>query len=303
MPTAFLSPRSLRLGSFGLLLALLIPISIHQVQAALATEKNSPAARRIISLGPINTENLFLMGAGNSLVGCTIYCNRPPEAQRKEKIGTVLQLDVEKIISLNPDLILATGLTSPEQVAQFTRLGIKVVHFRQPHNFAEICDNFLLMGRLTGHLPQAEQVVAAARRRVEEIRLKTAALPKQKVFLQIGANPLFASVGNAFTNDYLTLAGGTNIAADETRPQYDYERVLAHNPDVILVALMGGDAGVAGEERRKWLNYPVLAAAKSGRVHVIDPDLVCSPTPVSFAKGLALVAGLLHPGLLLPEAK
>ena len=300
MPTIFFSFRILRFGCFGLL-ALLIA-STGQGQVAPVAE-NGPPARRIVSLGPINTENLFLMGAGGSLVGCTTYCNYPPEAKKKEKIGTVLQPNVEKIISLNPDLILATGLTSPEQVAQFTRLGVKVVHFRQPRSFAEICDNFLLMGRLTGHLPQAEQVVAVARRRVEEVRLRTATLPAQKVFLQIGANPLFASVGNTFTNDYLSLAGGTNIAADETRPQYDYERVLAHDPDVILIAIMGGETGIAGQERRRWLGYPVLAAAKSGRVHMLDPDLVCSPTPVSFVKTLALVAELLHPGLRLPEVK
>ena len=303
MPTVFFSLRSFHFfGCFELVFALFLTSWLSQTQTVLAAE-NSPPARRIVSLGPINTENLFLMGAGDSLVGCTTYCNYPPEAQKKEKIGTVLQPDVEKIISLNPDLILATGLTSPEQVARFTQLGIKVVHFRQPRNFSEICDNFLLMGKLTGHLSEAERVVVAARRRVEEIRLSVATLPKEKVFLQVGANPLFASVGDTFTNDYLSLAGGINIAGDETRPQYDYERVLAHNPAVILVALMGGERGTAGEERRRWLSYPVLAASKSERVHVIDPDLVCSPTPVSFVKALALVAELLHPGLRLPEAK
>ncbi|MDR0477965.1 MAG: ABC transporter substrate-binding protein [Desulfobulbaceae bacterium] len=306
MPTVFFSSHPLRFGCVALVLAFFVVALFLQAQTALAAKNsspNDPPARRIVSLGPINTENLFLIGAGGSLIGCTTYCNHPPEAKKKEKIGTVLQPDIEKIISLNPDLILATGLTSPEQVAQFTRLGIKVVHFRQPRSFAEICDNFLLMGKLTGHLPQAEQVVATARQRVEEIRLKVAALPKPTVFLEIGAKPLFASVGNAFTNDYLTFAGGINIAAGETRPQYDYERLLAHNPDVILIAIMGGETGAAGEERRRWLSYPVLAAAKNERVHMIDPDLVCSPTPVSFVRGLALVAELLHPGLRLPEAK
>jgi len=298
MPISFFLFRFLSFRRFWLFPAIFLAVF---AQAALAANDNP--ARRIVSLGPINTENLFLMGAGDLLVGCTTYCNYPPEAKKKEKIGNVLQLDVEKIISLNPDLILATGLTSPQQVAQFTRLGIKVVHFPQPHNFAEICDNFLLIGKLTGHLPQAERVVAAARRQVEEIRRQTAALPRQKVFMQIGASPLFASAGDAFTNDYLTFAGGINIAAAETRGQYDYERVLAQNPDVILIAIMGGETGIAGAERQRWLRYPALAATKNKRVYVIDPDLVCSPTPVSFAKALALVAELLHPGLRLGAGK
>ncbi|HBT97007.1 MAG TPA: ABC transporter substrate-binding protein [Desulfobulbaceae bacterium] len=304
MPTSFVSLRFPSLDFLSPIL-ILLAVLLLPAPAALAVDTSSAASpvRRIVSLGPINTENLFLMGAGDLLVGDTTYCNRPPAAKEKEKIGTVLQLDVEKIISLDPDLILATGLTSPQQVEQFTRLGIKVVHFRQPHNFTEICDNFLLMGELTGHLPQAGQVVAAARQRVEEIRRRVAALPKPKVFLQIGANPLFASVGNTFTSDYLTFAGGINIAGGESRPQYDYERVLAHDPEVILVAIMGGETGIAGQERQKWLNYQALAAAKSGRIYVIDPDLVCSPTPVSFARTLALVAELLHPGLRLSEEK
>jgi iron complex transport system substrate-binding protein len=134
---------------------------------------------------------------------------------------------------------------------------------------------------------------------VAEIRRQTAALPKQKVFFEVGANPLFASVGDAFTNDYLVFAGGINIAEDATRSQYDYERVLAHNPDVILIAIMGGETGIGAQEQQKWLNYAALAAAKNRRVHVLDPDLLCSPTPVSFARALALVAELLHPGLRL----
>ncbi|MDR3090530.1 MAG: ABC transporter substrate-binding protein [Desulfobulbaceae bacterium] len=285
-----------RRGQWPFLLPLCLFLTFLPLYPADAADR---LARRIVSLGPINTENLFLMGAGESLIGCTTYCNYPPAARQKEKIGTVLQLDVEKIIALNPDLIVATGLTSPQQVAQFERLGIKVVHFHQPRNFTEICDNFLLMGKMTGHLPEAARVVEVARKRVAAIGQAVASLPRPKVFLQIGANPLFVSVGDAFTSDYLTLAGGLNIAQDESRGQYDYERVLARDPDVILIAIMGGETGIAGEERRKWLRYSALAAAKSGRVHVLDPDLICSPTPVSFVKALALVAELLHPGLRL----
>ena len=300
MPILFFSSQFFFLRRYWPLLALLLAASAQAAPAVDGPLTPSPA-RRIVSLGPINTENLFLMGAGDLLVGCTTYCTRPAAAKQKEKIGTVLQPDIEKIISLEPDLILATGLTSPQQVAQFTRLGIEVVHFREPRSFAEICDNFLLMGRLTGHLPQAERLVDTARKQVEAIRHRVAALPKQKVFMQIGADPLFAAVGDTFTSDYLTFSGGINIAGGETGGQYDYERVLAHDPDIILVVVMGGENGMAGQERRKWLNYRALTAAKNRRVHVIDPDLLCSPTPVSFVRGLALVAELLHPGLRLPE--
>lgn len=263
---------------------------------ATAQEAGSGSPQRIVSLGPLATENIFLLGAGERIVGCTIYCLRPREAQQKEKIGTILQLDVEKILALQPDLIIATGLTQPQQVEQFKRLGIPVVHFHQPKSFDEICDQFLRLGALLGLEDRAQQIISAARAKVERIRQQTADLPRQKVFFQVGAQPLFASVANSFTNDYMVLAGAENIAANESRGEYDYEKVLAKDPDTILVAIMGSETGAGAQEKKKWLGFQMLSAVKNKRVHILDPDLVCSPSPASFIEALEQIVQLIHPG-------
>jgi len=123
--------------------------------------------QRIVSLGPVNTENVYLLGADDRLVANTSYCVRPIAAKDKEKIGSVMQVSVEKIISLHPDLVLATGLTPPQQVKKLEDIGIRVVRFKQPASFIEICDLFLQLGRLLGLEDRAQQIVAQARSEVE----------------------------------------------------------------------------------------------------------------------------------------
>lgn len=251
--------------------------------------------QRIVSLGPINTENVFLLGAGDRLVANTHYCVRPEAAKTKEKIGSVMQFSIEKIISLNPDLILATGLTRPEQVQQLQAAGIAVIHLPQPRSFAEICSQFLELGKLLGLEKQAEQIVAQAQKKVSTIHSQSSSQPKQKVFLQVGSQPIFASVPSSFTNDFIGLAGGINIAAQQKTGRTNYEQVIAGNPDIIIIAMMGSEVGAAAKEKQKWQKISVINAVKNDRVFIIDPDIACSPSPSTFASTLELVAKLIHP--------
>lgn len=251
--------------------------------------------QRIVSLGPINTENVFLLGAGDRLVANTNYCVRPEAAKTKEKIGSVMQFSIEKIISLNPDLILATGLTRPEQVQQLQAAGIEVIHVRQPKSFAEICSQFLELGKLLGLEKQAKQIVAQAQEKVTAIHNQSSSQPQQKVFLQVGSQPIFASVPSSFTNDFIVLAGGINTAAKQKTGRTNYEQVIAANPDIIIIAMMGSEAGAAAEEKQKWQKISVINAVKNDRVFIIDPDIACSPSPSTFASTLELVAKLIHP--------
>ncbi|RTZ96465.1 MAG: ABC transporter substrate-binding protein [Deltaproteobacteria bacterium] len=257
--------------------------------------------QRIISLGPINTENIYLLGAEDHLIADTIYCVNPPAARKKEKIGTLLQVNVEKIIGLNPDLVLATSLTRPRQVAQLRRLGISVVQFKQPAGFDDIAVQFVELGRLTGREKRARQIVVKARRAIDYIRQKTIRLPKRKVFLQVGTRPLFSSVATSFTNEFITLGGGENIAKGSLEGVYSREKVIAQNPDLIIIAIMGTE-GIAGKkEKQKWMRYPSITAVKNENIHIIDPDLVCSPTPLSFVEALRTITSLIHPEIDINE--
>ncbi len=278
--------------TFALICALLF--SLHDSPQA------AEYPQRIVSLGPINTENVFLLGAGERLIANTSYCVRPEAAKAKEKIGSVMQFSVEKIIGMEPDLILATGLTRPQQVTQLQAAGIEVIHVTQPGSFVEICSQFLELGQLLGLEKRAKGIIAKAKADVASIQKKVAHLPKRKVLLQVGANPIFSSVPSSFTNDFIVLAGGINIAAAQQTGTTNYEKVIAANPDVIIVAIMGSETGTAAKEQEKWRKISVISAAQNNRVFVINPNLACSPSPSTFAETLQIMASFIHPELSAP---
>ena len=255
--------------------------------------------QRIVSLGPINTENVFLLGAGDRLVANTSYCVRPEAAKEKEKVGSVMQVSIEKIIALQPDLVLATGLTSAQQVKQLQSIGIEVVQFSQPQSFTDICAQFLRLGQLLGLETEAKQIVREAKEQVAAIQEKVTPLPKPRVFLQIGAQPLFTAVPGSFTHDFIELGGGINISHELTFGTTSYEKVIAENPDVIIIAIMGTESGIAVREKEKWQEISAIKAVMNKRIHLINPDLACSPSPATFSEALTIVASLIHPGLKL----
>ena len=116
-----------------------------------------PTPHRIVSLGPTITEKLYLLGVEDYLVGVTTYCVRPPEACAKEKIGNVTQVNIEKIVDLKPDLVLATSLTDHRAVESLKRLGIGVIVFDEPRSYAETNEQFLELGRIVGREREARR--------------------------------------------------------------------------------------------------------------------------------------------------
>lgn len=270
--------------------------------ALAATKPAAGVAERVVSLSPLITENIYLLGAQESLVAVTTYCVRPKEARHKEKIGSVMQVSMEKIVSLQPDLILATNLTQPQQVAKLRSLGLQVVRFGRPSSFADICAQFVELGGLLGRHAAAHALVEQARFRVRQIQAQVAHLEPVKVFLQVGAQPLFSAVPGSFTHDFIRLGGGINIAGQQKRGGVRFEQVIAENPAVIIVAIMGSESGIGAQEMQRWLAVDVLEAARNSRVHIVDPDVVCSPSPTTFADTLAVLARLIHPEItLLPD--
>lgn len=261
------------------------------------TSANKKSPQRIISLGPIHTENIYLLGAEDRLVATTSYCIHPEAATLKEKIGSVMQISIEKILSLKPDLILATDLSSPQQVQKLLDLGLNVVQFHQATSFQQICDQFIVLGRLLGNEKRAHTVVEEAQKKIAAVKQQVAGLPKQKVFLQIGTQPLVGALQNTFTNDFILLSGGINIVDDQLSGKTKSEKVIAQNPDVIIIAIMGNESGLAGKEKEKWLGIPVIRAVRDNRVHVLDPYLACSPSPVTFAEALSIISHFIHPEL------
>lgn len=255
--------------------------------------------QRIVSLGPINTENVFLLGAGDRLVGTTAYCLRPEAAKQKEKIGSVMQVSVEKIISLKPDLVLATGLTRDTQIELLRSVGLKVVRFDQPSSFAASCAQFEQLGTLLGLTEKALTITQDLKKQVEDLANEIAKrnLAKPTVIMQIGSNPLYVSGKDSFTNDFIELLLAENGVGDSLSGRIGYEQVIAVNPDVILIGMMGSETGVAAEAQKKWQKVKVIQAVADNRIHVVDPNLVCSPSPATFVLALKMIAPLLYPEL------
>lgn len=250
--------------------------------------------KRIVSLAPSMTEELYLLRAEDSLVGNTTYCVTPPAARCKEKVGAITKINLEKIVSLKPDLVLATSLTNPKTIQKLKDLGIEVRIFPAPKNFTSLCEQFLELGKAIDKEVDARGIIAATEGKVAVIKARTTVLIKPRVFIEIGAKPLFTANRDFFLNDFVELGGGTNIAKDSKIGTYSREEVLRRNADVILIVTMG----LAGEkEKESWQKFKTLNAVKHGRIYVIDSRKICSPTPVTFVETLEEIAALLHPEL------
>jgi iron complex transport system substrate-binding protein len=273
------------------IVALLSVSLVHAMAAGANAADQSP--RRIVSLGPTITEKLYLLGAQDELVGVTTYCTRPPEARAKERIGNVTQVNIEKVIQLKPDLVLATPLTGPRTVERLKHLGIRVIVFKDPDSFAEMNRQFLELGRIVGRERQAQEIVSASEQEVEHIRNRVKGLPRPKVFVQIGARPLFTATKHSFLNDFVEFAGGTNIAAGAKTGLYSREEVLWQDPDVIIVVTMGL---AAENEKIGWRRFKSINAVKHDRIVTMDSYKTCSPTPETFVEALEAMVNALHPG-------
>lgn len=241
----------------------------------------SQVAKRVVSLAPSITENIYLLGVQDKLVGCTSYCT-PAVNDGKEQVGSTIDVNMEKIMILKPDLVLAMTLTKPQDIETMKRLGIKVDLIPTPKNFEEICDQTIYIAKLIGAEKAAFDVVEKSKQTIDSLKNSLIQHPeKQKIFFQLGANPIFTVLDNTFMNDFILLSNGENIAKGLTKGSLTRESVLMKNPDVIIVATMGG---FGAEEQKVWQSYSGLKAAKNNKIFLIDSETSCSPTPVSFAK-------------------
>ncbi len=247
---------------------------------------------RIISLGPAITERIYLLSCEDKLVANTSYCQRPPAAVKKEKVGSLIDADIEKIISLKPDLVLAVSLTPPRLIRKMKNLGLRFEVFKQPKDFNELLKDFLRLGRLLDKEKESRAIIGMVRKKITEVKKTADELVKPKVFFQIGAKPLFTATGESFVNDFLEYSGGINIAKDARSGLYSREKVIKENPDIILIITMG----IAGEDEKDiWGSYKTLNAAKNNRIYIMDSYKICSPSPVGLIDSLDEVFKLLHP--------
>ncbi|GBU07036.1 cobalamin-binding protein [Bacteroidales bacterium] len=266
--------------------------SAQQISAAEILPGPTPTPsqyNRIISLTQSLSQSIYDLGAQDKLLGCTSYCSIAL-ADNKEIVASSIKPNLEKIASLNPDLVLAMGLTPAKDIATLRKLGIRVEVFATPKTFEEICGQFNTIGLLLGHSEQAQKIVDQAKLKVQAIlsqQTRTANKPQQtKIFMQIGADPIFSVLPHTFMDDYIKYCGGVNIAADLKTGIVGREFVAARNPDYIFIATMGM---VGEQEKEKWSQFRQLQATRQKQIFTIDSNIACLPTPNTFVETLELM--------------
>ncbi len=248
---------------------------------------------RIVSLSPVLTEELYVLGAEDRLIGCTIYCKRPEEAKNKEKVGTVVEINIEKIVSLKPDVVLSTPLVSLKAKEKLKNLGVKIIDFSAAESFNGICEQFMELGKIVCKELLAGDIILKAKDEAAAIKKKAKDLSSLKVFIQVGDKPLITAAKGSFINDFIEFAGSVNIVKDskDAYTRYSREKVIRDNPDVIIIASMGIEGM---KEKEIWQRYKTLEAVKNNRIYIIDSNLFCSPTPISFVETLGIIERILH---------
>ncbi|MBN2261924.1 MAG: ABC transporter substrate-binding protein, partial [Prolixibacteraceae bacterium] len=151
--------------------------------------------KRIVSLAPSITKNIYYLEAQNQLVGCTSYCTEALN-DNVEVIASAVKVNIEKTVSLLPDLVLATTITDPETIDMFKKFGIKVAVFPTPQSFNEICDQFLFLGSLLEKEENAQKIIDESKAKIESFSTKNILQNSSKIFFQIGAKPLFTVLPN-----------------------------------------------------------------------------------------------------------
>jgi iron complex transport system substrate-binding protein len=278
-------------------LVVLISLLVALLPAAVQPQ---PHPQRIISLIPAVTEMLFAIGAGPQVVGVGSFDDFPAEVRALPRVGALLDPDIERIISLKPDLVVVYATQSDLQ-KQLERAKIPI--FRYQHaGLADVTVTLRQLGERIGRSAEATKVTQQIDRALDDIRRRTAKSPRPRTLLVFGREALalrgiYASGGVGFLQDMLTVAGGDNVFAEVKRQsvQATAELVLARRPDVIL-ELRGGSLTDDAKKRELavWQALSAVPAVKTGRIVFIADQRTVVPGP-RVAEGTELLARALHP--------
>jgi ABC-type Fe3+-hydroxamate transport system, periplasmic component len=248
---------------------------------------------RIISLAPSVTEIMFALGLEDRLVGIDDNSNYPEGAKGIERIGGYIP-DKERIMALNPDLIIASDMTSEEVVYSLEDKGLIVICL-SPRNMDGIFENIMLIGSMAGKTELAGSIIEGLKERINAVTDITQGIYKPVVYLEYC--PYWTFGPGSFGNDLISMAGGKNIAsATETEyPNISNEYIVGHNPEIIIFTV-GQHATPAIEEFIHRPGWETTDAAKYNKIYSIDDDLLARPGP-RMVDALEELAHLIHPEL------
>lgn len=257
-------------------------------------------AQRIISIAPSNTEIIYALGQGARLVAVDDFSDYPAEAKTLPKVGAT-KLNFEQVVAQNPDLVLASSITSADTLKRLEDLKLTVVVISSQKTTVDTIENDIaLTGKVLGVSEQANKLIASMQQRLDALKAKAAsAKSKPKVYWELdGTNPSqpFTVGPGGFIDDIITLAGGENVFknAGSPYPKISAEQVVSANPDVIILSDYAYGVTVESVKGRK--GWDVIAAVKNGKIFPIDDNLVSRPGP-RVVDGLEAAMKIIHPEL------
>ncbi len=256
--------------------------------------------QKVISLAPSNTEIVYALGQGSKLVARDDFSDFPAEAQSLPKVGA-MTINFEQIVALNPDLVLAAGITAPDIIKKLEDLKLTVVVIGSATTTVDsILADVKLAGQALGAPVDAQRVVDSMQKKLDGLKAKAAsAKSRPKVYWELDATdpgkPFSVGPGN-FIDGIITLAAGQNVFGGVSTPfpQVSAEQVIAANPEVII--LSDASYGITPESLKARKGWDVIVAVKNNKVFPIDDALVSRPGP-RIVDGLEAAMRLIHPEL------
>jgi iron complex transport system substrate-binding protein len=246
----------------------------------------------IVSLAPSITEILFALGLGDKVVGTTTYCDYPPEALAVENVGGFAAVDVEKVVGLNPDLVLATGGVQEKFIERLEDLNVTVIAL-DPDDVGDVLQAINLVGRSTGAENAANELIENMYGKISEIASRVENASRPKVFWVVWYPPLYTAGKGTFVSELIAKAGGVNLG-DSGADWFVYsaETLVQEDPDVIIV----GAHGLTPADMESLAGWHDLKAVRENKVYIIDPDISSRPGP-RLVNALERIANYLHPEL------
>lgn len=234
---------------------------------------------RIVSTSPAVTEIIFALGAEDLLVGRTDFCVYPPAAQAIESIGGISNLNVEKIVSLKPDLVISGSMIPQKSSLQLDKMGVPIVCVIEKQDFEGLYENISKIGQLVGREQAADslnkQMRLQAAQVAKEMSEKNRGVEPKGVYYVVGFGPTgnFTAGGNSFINDIIAMAGGRNIAADIKGWSYSLEALMQADPDYIMIRREDSATFC------KTAPYNKLSAIRNGRIIAIESGTIDLQVP------------------------
>jgi iron complex transport system substrate-binding protein len=252
------------------------------------------APNRIVSLAPSVTEILFAIGVSERIIGVTQFCDYPPEAKAKPKVGAS-QPNIESLLALNPDLVIAPrAFIRPDVLDKLDQLKI-TVYILDAKTIEDILSHIQTLGRMLDRSAAADELATSMRRRITDVKTRTQALTHRRLLYVLNSDPLVTVGPGSFIHQLIEMAGGTNVGAamQTPYPRLSLEEALRQDPEIIVFPV-GTTEGIPETEQQRWQRWPTMSAVKQGRFYRISSVLLDRPGP-RIVEGLEALARSIHP--------